>query len=158
MVESRFTARLAATREQVLEAESDLVFQGEVMGIEFRDVVRGESGAPLTWVQVARNGPFRQTYAGTSVSSDPLVMVSRRRGVFTEEQTSTTTVDDAPGEDGRIGVEWLLRVEATGRYPFSGCLLALTGSSVQRRVSRIHAGMTMQWAAAIESRALREPA
>ncbi|WP_062521332.1 hypothetical protein [Demequina silvatica] len=151
VIEARRTARLDASRDQVLAAELDLAFQGEAMGVEFADVVESAPGMPHTWTQVARTGPFRQRFSSTLESADPVVTRSVSSDYL--RQTVTTVVEDAPGEDGRIGVAWTVRAELTAQDGLSRWIQRASRSRTERSLQRALDRTMTRWAAAVEARA-----
>ena len=153
VIEARHTARLDASRAQVLAAELDLAFQGEVMGTEFRDVVESVPGVPHRWTQKAGSGPLRQAFASTLISRDPVVVRSVASELHT--QTVTTEVDAAPGDDGRIGVTWTFRAELSANDALGRWIQSRARSRSEQKLQRDVDGLMTRWAAAIEARAAR---
>ncbi len=156
VIEARHTARLDASRAQVLAAELDLAFQGEAMRIEFTDVVESAPGRPRTWSQVARSGPFRQRFASTLESADPVV--TRSVSGDYQVQTTTTVVEEAPAEDGTIGVTWTLRAELSAHDALSRWFQRAFRARTVRSTQRIFDRTMSRWAAAVEKRAAAERA
>ncbi|WP_062288845.1 hypothetical protein [Demequina phytophila] len=156
VIEARHTARLDASRDQLLAAELDLAFQGEATGVDFTDVIESAPGVPHTWSQVARSGPFRQRFASTLESADPVVTRSVSSDYLV--QTVTTAVDDAPGADGRIEVAWTVRTELTAQDGLSRWIQRVSRARTQRALQRAFDRTMTRWAAAVEARAAGERA
>ncbi|GIG55104.1 hypothetical protein [Demequina activiva] len=141
--------RIAASRQQILEAELDVAWNVREAGHRLDSLEHDEAGLPLTWEMTARAGLVRTAFRGELVASDPVVM--RALGPRRLVETCTTTVGHEADAQGRLLVQWRLVVEITPTSALEHWLTRRLAPWQRRSLQRSLARQMTRWAAAIEA-------